>query len=1188
MINFDRKSAMAVRAWQKTIKIMKLVTVLLLTGIMHIHAAVYSQNVYNFNVNNISVKQMFKQIEKTSKYTVFYRLDQVNIDKKINVELADASIETVMKNVLQNQPLTFQVVDDIIIIKPANDKTIAAVTVTGLVKDINGNALPGVSVKLAGSTLGTVTDINGKYSLTLPDGTGTLEFSFLGFTPQRIPVNGQTTINVTLSEESKALNEVVVVGYTTLKKKDLTGAVAVVNTKDLNKTASSSVNSQLQGQAAGVTVTGSGQPGEEPQVHIRGFNTFGNNTPLYVVDGIPTYDVSTMNPNDIESLQVLKDASSASIYGSRAANGVIIITTKKGKGKVNIQYDAYYGTQVPKGGNVWNILSPTDMATLKKTAQTNSGATEFQDDQYNPSGVGSKYTLPDYITPAGAKNGSPEVNPSLYYVNPFYTSPDDFNNFYRITKANKAGTDWYHEIFKSAPMTSHNLTLSGSTDQASYLFSLNYFNQQGTLIDTYLKRYTLRSNTSFNITKSIRVGENLAYSISRTPQIADGTTHAQISANNADGVITMALREQPIVPVYDIKGNYAGSYGSGLGDANNPVAIQQRTRVNGSTDYRLFGNMFAEADIIKGLTLRTSFGGDITNGSAHAFSYPTYENVENSLTNSYSEDSYNNYSFTWTNTLTYQRLFGKHDLKVVAGTEAAEGHNSSVGGSRQGYFNFDPNYVNLSTGSASGLGNYSDRSSTSLFSEFARLDYTYADKYLFNATIRRDGASQFSKNNQYGYFPAFSAGWRISQESFLRDVKWITDLKIRGGWGIMGNQININGANAYTTFNTSIGQSYYPINGGPDISPGFYQNQIANSNAKWEKDVNTNFGFDATLFDGNIAITADYYRKDIRDLLFNAKQLGTAGNGDVPFVNVGKMKTDGLDISVTGNFRANSDLNFTVTGTATTYSNKILNVSQGANYFYGDVAGRFDGFITRNQVGHSLGEFYGYQIVGFWNTQAEINAADAGAQKVLNDPAAVYQTDNAVGRFKYKDVNGDGVITPDDRTFIGNPNPKVTAGLNLGVNYKNFDASIFMYGSFGNKLWNSVKYWTDFYAGFETAKSHTALYDSWTPSNHNAKAPIQEINASTSSGSTPNSYFVENGTYVRIRNAQIGYTFNIPSLKKAGIQKLRIYASATNLLTITGYSGTDPELGGSTNSFGIDEGSYASPRTFLFGVNFSL
>ncbi|GAA4311449.1 TonB-dependent receptor [Mucilaginibacter gynuensis] len=1155
---------------------MKLVTILLFTGILQIHATAFSQNVYSFNLNNITVKEMFKQIEKNSNYTVFYRLDQVNVDQKIQLTVQDASIETVMKQVLQKQHLAFKVIGDIIIIKPGDDKDISALTVTGAVTSESGETLPGVSVSLKGSELGTTTDASGKYSITIPDGSGTLIFTYIGYSSQQVAVNGQTVINVKLKEEAKALNEVVVVGYSTQRKKDLTGAVSVVDVKNLNKTASSSVNTQLQGQASGVSVIGSGQPGEEPQVRIRGFNTFGNNTPLYVVDGVPTQDVSTLNPNDVETFQILKDASSASIYGARASNGVIIITTKKGKGKVNVQYDAYYGSQVPKGGNVWNTLNPQEMADLKRVAKTNHGDTDFSDDLY---GNGAKYVLPDYIFPTGAMAGDPSVDPSKYYVNPYYTSPDDLNSFYRIVKANKAGTDWYHAIFKTAPITSHNLSVSGGSDQGSYLFSLNYFNQRGTLIETYQKRYTLRSNSSYNISKNIRIGENLAYSITSNPKVG---------GNDPDGVITMAIRQMPIIPVYDIMGNYAGSYGSGLGDANNPVAIQQRTRTSGQTDYRLFGNMFAEADIIKGLTLRTSFGGETSSGNSHYFTYPSYENVENQSRNGYNEDSYSNYVYNWTNTLSYHKTIDKHDIKILVGTESNQENYSSLGGSRQNYYTFDPNYVNLSTGDAAGQNNYSDRSSTSLFSEFARLDYIFNDKYLFNATIRHDGTSNFSKNKQYGYFPAFSLGWRISQENFMKSLTWLNDLKIRGGYGIMGNQLNLTNANRFDTFSSTIGQSYYAIGGDGVITPGYYQAHIGNADARWEKDANTNIGFDATILNNALSFTIDYYRKDIRDLLFNPELLGTAGNGEVPYRNIAKMKTDGLDASVTGNFKISKDFTFNSTLTLTTYNNKIIKLSDNTNNFPSDIARRFGTSFVRNEVGHSVGEFYGYKIAGFWNSQDEIDAADAHAKAVTGNPDEFFQQDVKPGRFRYVDVNGDGLITDADKTFLGNPSPKFSGGLNLGGTYKNFDFNILLYGTFGNKVWNNVKYWRDFYANYETAKSKTALYDSWTPDNHNAKAPIQELDASFSSGSVPNSYFVENGTYLRARNAQIGYTFGGEWLKKANIQKLHVYVSATNLFTITGYSGIDPELNGGVTNFGIDEGSYATPRTFLFGVNFSL
>jgi TonB-linked SusC/RagA family outer membrane protein len=754
MINFYRSLATAMYSWQKLLKIMKLVTLLLFTGILQLHAAAYSQNTFSFNEHSITVKQMFKQIEKTGKYTIFYRLDQVKLDRKVSVNTKDAPIETVMKQVLENQQLDFQLMDDIIVIKPVNEKNIIAQTVSGVVTDTANTPLPGVTVKLKGSNIAASTDVLGKYTITIPAPNGVLVFSFLGFTTQQVPVNGEKVINIRLVAESKSLNEVVIVGYSSQKKKDLTGSVTVVDVQNLVKTPTSSVNSQLQGQAAGVTVTGSGQPGAEPQVHIRGFNTFGDNTPLYVVDGVPTQDVSTLNPNDVANMQVLKDAGSASIYGSRASNGVIIITTKKGSGRVKIQYDAYYGSQVPKGGNVYHTLSPQEMANLKRIAQANSGNTVFSDEQY---GDGPTYVLPDYIAPAGAKIGDPAADPSKYYVNPFYTTSDDYNNFYRITRANKTGTDWFHEVFKTAPIESHNLALSAGNDQGSYLFSMNYYNQKGTLIDTYEKRYIIRANSQYNLSKSFRIGENLAYSLIDNPQV---------TLNNPDAVLAHVFREQPIIPVYDIKGNYAGGSGPGLGDAANPVAIQQRTKNDKGYNYRLFGNVFAEADFLKYFNIRTSFGGEINSSTFHSFQYPTYENAENSQLNQYSEGSTSGYNYTWTNTVSYHGVFGKHDLKVLTGVEAFRNDLSSLGGTRQNYYSFDPNYVNLSTGANDGQSNYSSRVSESLFSYIGRLDYSYNSKYLFSAIVRHDGSSKFV--NQYGWFPAISAGWRISQESFLK------------------------------------------------------------------------------------------------------------------------------------------------------------------------------------------------------------------------------------------------------------------------------------------------------------------------------------------------------------------------------------------------------------------------------------
>lgn len=1131
----------------------------------------------SISINQGKIKKVLSEIQNLTKVNFIYSSTVIGADRKISVNAVKIRLGTFLDQTLNPLNIYYKIEENHILLYEKEDLPVKLQSpIKGKVTSGKGMALPGVSVNIKGTRIGTTTDASGNYSINVTGPDAVLVFSYIGFTGREIPVNGQTVLNAQLTEELTSLGEVVVVGYSTQRKKDLTSAVSVVNVGEMIKQPTASVNNLLQGQASGVTVLGSGQPGEEPQVRIRGVNTFGNNNPLYVVDGVPTQSISDLNPNDIETMQVLKDAGSASIYGSRASNGVIVISTKKGKGKVQVAYDAYYGTQRPKGGNVWNILNPQEMADLKHLAQTNSGVTDFNDPLY---GTGSAYILPDYILPEGAKEGDPSTDPSLYNVKPLFTSPDEYNAFYRITRANKEGTDWYHEIFKPASITSQNVAVSGGSDQGSYLFSANYFNQQGTLINTYLKRYTVRSNSQYNVSKHIRVGENMAYSITNNPQIAG------LSGDNAIG---HAFREQPIIPVHDIMGNYAGTYGGDLGDAYNPVAMLERTQNNKSADNRLFGNVFAEADLTDFLTLRTQFGGESYNGNSHSFNYPMYENGENTTINSYAESSYSGYNYTWTNTLSFNKTFNKHRLKAVIGSEYFKDRYSTMSGTNQGYFSFDPDYTNLSTGSGPKDTN-SYRTSSTLFSLIGRIDYSFNDKYLLGATIRRDGSSKFL-DNKYGWFPAVSAGWRLSQENFLKDVKWITDLKLRGGYGVMGNQVNVTGGNAYTTYGSSIANSYYAINGGNTVVSGFYQNQIGNPAAKWEKDINSNFGFDATLFGGHIDISADYYRKKIVDLLYNPEVLGTNGAAAVPFVNIGKMKNDGFDISLSGNTKVGRDLKLNATATITTYRNTIQKISGDADYFDVD-SRRFDGSsIIRNQVGHSISQFFGYKTDGFWNSQAEIDAANTKVSTASGDVNDVFQTDMGVGRFKYSDTNGDGKITADDRTFLGNANPDFSYGLNLGASYKHWDISLFFYGVQGNSIWNQVKWWTDFAPSFNGAKSKTALYDSWTPSHRDAKAPIQETANSFSTNAVPNSYFVENGSYLRLKNAQIGYTLNSARLLKAGISKLRVYVSGANLFTVTKYSGVDPEIGtssetGQQTAYGVDDGSYPSQRTFLLGLN---
>lgn len=1056
--------------------------------------------------------------------------------------------------------------------------------VTGKVTDKTGTPLPGVSVKVVGKGTGATTAENGTFSVAATP-QDALEFSYIGFAQQTIQVGNQSSINVQLAEDSKVLSQVVVVGYATQRKKDLTGAVTVVDVESAKQIPTGQVANQLQGQAAGVSVVGSGQPGQEPNIIIRGLNTFGNNNPLFVVDGVPITNIGNINPNDVASIQVLKDAGAASIYGSRAANGVIIITTKRGSGKPTVSYDAYQGIQVPKRGNVFNKLSPVEMAEMTFAAIRNSAAINGVPVVYNHSlyGSGPQPRLPDYIIAGnsrGVMEGDPAADQSLYYVNPAYTSASDYARFYRITRANKEGTDWYDAIIQNAPITSHNVSIGAGNENGNYLFSFNYFNQEGAVIHTGFNRYSVRSNSQYNISKKLRVGENLTYTLSRNPNIF---------INSRQSPILHAMNSQTIIPVYDINGNFAGDYGlTGNFNPNNPVAMLERSRNNRSYANRLFGNVFTEVDVADLITLRSSFGGEITNVSSRTFTLPSWENALNTTNGSYAESSADNFNYTWTNTANLKKSFGAHNLNVLFGTEYYTARFHSLTASAQGYYSFDPNYTNLSTGSINRINN-SGLTEEALFSLIGRADYQFKDRYLIGATLRRDGSSKFL-NNRYGWFPAVSAGWRLSQEDFIKSFSWLTDMKIRGGYGIMGNQLNVNPSNSFSTYTGDPQNSFYDITGSNNaIAEGFARNRLGNPDAVWEKNIQSNIGFDASFLSNRWSITADYYQKNVEDLLFNAPVAATAGAVTVPFVNIASMKNSGLDVSLKNTTTVSTDFTMDIGINLTTYKNEITKVSNTSNYFDDPRQTReFPLSIIRNAVGQPFNSFYGYQLNGFWDDQGEIDQADALAKSSSGNAAAVYQTGVAVGRFRYADVNGDGMITDADRTFLGSPNPAFSYGLNLGFTYKNFDFSAFFYGQAGNEIWNNTRRSLDFVNSQTGAKSKTALYDSWTPERKNAKAPILETEASFSSYGVPNSYFIEDGSYFRAKNMQLGFTLPTNFVEKVKLGSLRVYLQAANLFTITDYSGLDPEVGINSNgagAVGIDEGNYPSQRQFLVGVN---
>ncbi len=924
----------------------------------------------------------------------------------------------------------------------------------------------------------------------------------------------------------------------------------------------------LQGRASGVNITTTGQPGSESNIRIRGITSFGDVSPLVIIDGVPG-SLRDINANDIESFQVLKDAGAASIYGVRGSNGVIIVTTKRGKsGKATITYDAYYGTQRPLKGNVFNLLNTKEMAQVTWLALRNAGQVDTATG--NPTqtqyGSGASPVIPDYILVGNVNGvvGEPTADQLAKY-NVDYSKGD----IYQIVRANKIGTDWYHELFKPAPIQSHTVSASGGSDKSTYYFSMGYFDQQGTFLNTYLKRYSVKVNTTFNIKDKVRIGENLYAFYKDNPQTGIlGETN-----------IAATYRDQPIIPVYDINGGYAGTKAAGLGNSWNPYARAARTKDNKGNTWQVVGNVFAEADFLRHFTARTSFGGTLTNGYNYSFGYHEYENAENNTSNSFSENANYDRGWTWTNTITYSQIFGKHSVKVLGGLEAIENYGRGVGGQSLGLFTDNPNYRILINGS-SGFTNYSYAYQNSLYSQFGRLDYSYNDRYLLGATVRRDGSSRFGADKRFGVFPAISAGWIMSQETFMQDVTWLNNLKIRGSWGKLGSQQNVDPTNAFNLYgsspsSTTIG-SYYDITGSNSSSvQGFTANRIGNPKTGWEEDQLTNIGIDAVLIKNKIDFSIEWYKKTIKGLLFSDRTAGAAtlGGATRPTVNIGDIQNKGIDASLGYHGAVGNEFKFDISANLTTYKSRIDSIPGG--YFDVSSGGSRIGDFTRNQVGHPIGAFFGYQVIGIFQSQDDVSKSPT-------------QSAAAPGRFKYKDVTGDGKINSDDRTFFGDPNPDFTYGFNLNASYKGFDFSMFLYGSQGNQNINYVRYWTDFYPSFQGVKSKDLLYNSWSPERPNAKTPIAENESNFSNNGVVNSYYLEDASFLKCKSMIIGYNLPSKTLDRFGINRLRVYVQAANLFTITKYTGQDPEVTGTNASFGIDYGTYPNnQKMYTAGVSLS-
>jgi TonB-linked SusC/RagA family outer membrane protein len=1068
-----------------------------------------------------------------------------------------------------------------------------------VINKTDNSPVPGATVQVKNSKVISQSGSDGNFSINLPMASGTLVISAVGFQNLEVPVTaGAPAGDIALVAVSTTLNDVIVTGYTAQRKKDITGSVSVVNVADMKATPSGSTESLLQGQASGVTVVNTGQPGGYSNVHIRGITSFGNTDPLVIIDGTPGF-LHDVNVNDIQSVQILKDAGAASIYGVRGSNGVIIVTTKRGRsGKVTVNYDGYVGTQRPlKKG--WDLANPTLTAQAIWQTYINDGLVPSSV-QY---GKGATPVLPDYLTPQGAVAGAPGTDPSTYQL---------YKN--QITKADKAGNDWYHDIFKPVTFHSQNISASGGSERSSYFYSFNYTDQPGTLIYTSLKRYSARINTVYSFADNhIRVGENANIIYKSNPG------YLNLPGVNNANAIGASYQLPNIIPVYDIKGNFAGGGSGGLGNSPNPVAIQTRQKYNTSNDYTVTGNVFAEADFLKHFSAHTQAGGMIENYYYNSFLYTAYENAENNTNpNSYQETYGWNTSVAWTSTLKYSNTWAqRHNLTLLAGTEYIKNQGRASISSRGNYYITDssgltvnPSLWTLNAGNAGTQTNANPNIflnnvltptpyENDIYSLFGRLDYNYDDRYLISGTLRRDGSSVFTAGQRYGYFPSLSGAWRISKENFMQNISWLNDLKIRGGWGKMGSISNITPTNPYTLFGQVANQSTYDINGtGNSSTAGIVNIQYGNPGTTWERDVLSNVGIDASFLQNKFDVSIEWYNKQISGLLDNPVVPGTAGTATataagpgVPFINSGNITNHGIDLALTYHGSAmNNQLKFDLTGTFTSYVNMVKALPPGVQYI--DV---YNGATpeSRLQIGHPVGEFFGYQVIGLFQSYADV------------DKSPVQQA-AAPGRFKYADVNHDGKITSDDRTFFGNPNPKFTTGLNIAVNYKNIDFFMLLYASVGNKVLNAVKGSTDFPQLFGNAISNRVatqsvrlVNSSGAPTTINDSSahvvnpgtgvPLLEQNSNFSNSTAFNSYTMENGGFLRCRTLTLGYTLDNPALRSLHLDRVRLYVQALNLFTITKFDGQDPEVTGSNTLFGINGGGYPNnQKSYSVGINVSI
>lgn len=1091
---------------------MRISTFLLMVCVFCSYAGnAHSQNVkVSIRMNNVKLDKILNEIENQTDYLFIYN-NQVDINKITSVKVKNEAVAQVLDKILSGTGINYELEGTHIILTTEAIKDLhaqqQAKTVTGTVTDVSGEPIIGANIRIKGTTTGTITDIDGNFSIEA-EPQSVIEVSYIGYLTQETVINNQKSIRFLLKEDTKTLDEVVVIGYGVQKKADLTGSVANINTEKLNTQSNANIGQALQGKIAGVDIVSQGgAPGSGTRIMVRGIGTLNNASPLYIVDGMYMNSIDHINPNDIASIDVLKDASSAAIYGSRAANGVIIVTTKEGsntEGKPIIDLSVNLG--------ISTASKFLDMLDAKGWAEV--------------------------TTIARQAIGKPALDMAT-------------------DLANKPDNDWQDIMFRPALMQNYNLSVKGGGKYSTYYTGLGYFNQDGIVKGTNYQRYNIQSKNDYK-RGIFSAGTNLIISFSH-----DKPLHQELRG----GMIGTILQSVPTLEKYDDtrEGGYGGTYGDVVNIPHPLAIIDDNIMDRYNENVKIFANLYAQIELFKGLKYKLNLTPD--------FSFERYKNYLNKYdfglaTNSITqltERQRRRRNILVENLLTFDRTFGEHKISALAGYTYQDSrfrHIQAYGeGLPQGLEEIDAATTNRS--------NEGNSWRSVLTSILGRVFYSYQNKYLFTATIRREGSSKFGKNNRYGYFPSFSLGWNVAEEKFMENVHWLDQLKLRGGYGVLGNQ-EIDNYQYSSTITTGI--NYPDGNGG--LLQGAFPKNFANPDIKWEETAMTNVGIDFMAFNNRLSLTADYYVKNTKDILLTVPIPISSGGANDPIRNAGKIRNNGFEFNLGWMDQPNPDISYGINLIGSFNKNKVIAMGSESGSIKG---GSTNQNITTSETkaGYPIGGYWLISTAGYFNSQEEVNAYAKDGKKI--QPVA------EPGDIKFVDANNDGVINDDDRVFQGSPFPDFTFALNGNMRYKNFDLSIGLQGVLGNKIYNATRQTLE-----DVTKGSNFLascLDYWTPENKNASHPRLTWDDPNRNTRAESDRYLENGSYLRLRSVQLGYTFPQTWFKGA-IQHARVYINAENLFTITSYSGYSPDVNADNANYrGFDNFIYPTNRTFMLGLN---